>query len=169
MRIRHVVLAAGVCGAVCAAGARADEPNAVGYPKEELRGGVGAYRIWYEGGAWHLRTSCENSAGKKENLMVFAGTVRCDGKLTVEPKVLEKKGKTADTLTPTPDGKGFDFEFRTFGAIDEAVFKAADGAKALTFKLKIDGTPAPPFRILIGADNARPEKGDFKLPAHPKK
>jgi hypothetical protein len=169
MRLSHVVAAVAACGLVCGPGALADEPNPVGFPKDEARGGVGAYRVWHDGTAWHLRTSTENSSGKKEQLMVFAGSVRCDGKLTVEAKALEKKGKTGDTLTPATDGKGFDFEFKTYGAVDEAVFKAADGAKALTFKLKIDGQPAPPFRVLIGAASAHPDKNEFKLPAHPKK
>lgn len=169
MRRPHVLVDAGVCGLVCLSGARAD-PSPFGFPKEEARGGVGAFRVWYDDGAWHLRTSTENSTGKKEVLMVFTGSVRCDGKVTAEPVKLEKGGgKTADKLTPSADGKGFDFDFRTYGAVDEVVFRAAATAKALTFKLKIDGQPAPPFRVLIGAKSDHPDGSDFKLPGHPKK
>jgi len=167
--MRHVLVAVAACGLVCLAGAQTIDPSPFGFPKEDARGGVGAYRVWYEDGAWHLRTSTENSTGKKDVLMVFTGSVRCDGKLTAEPVKLEKVGKTIDTLTPAADGKGFDFDFRTYGAADEVVFKAAPTAKALTFKLKIDGVAAPPFRVLIGATSDHPDKSDFKLPAHPKK
>jgi hypothetical protein len=154
---------------VCGLGVLAEEPNPIGFPKEGNRGGVGVYRIWYEDGAWHLRTSTEDSSGKKEKLMVFTGTVKCDGKLTVEAKELEKRGKTTDAITPATDGKGFSFEFKTYGAKDEAVFKVADGANTLTFDLKIDGEKAPPYRIVIGGKAESPEKSVFKLPAHPKK
>ena len=30
--------------------------------------------MWYEDGTWHLRTSTENSEGKKEKLLVFTGS-----------------------------------------------------------------------------------------------
>jgi hypothetical protein len=167
---RHVLVAVASCGFVGLSGAQTVEPNPVGFPKEDARGGVGAFRIWYADGAWHLRSSTENSTGKKEVLMVFTGSVRCDGKLTAEGVKLEKGGgKTSDTLTPSADGKGFDFDFRTYGATDEVTFKPAATAKTLTFKLKIDGQPAPPFRVLIGATSDHPDKSDFKLPAHPKK
>ena len=57
----------------------ADAPNPVGFPKKgDPGGGIGAVRIWYADGAWHLRTSTENSVGKKDKLMVFTGSVRCD-------------------------------------------------------------------------------------------
>ncbi|HEY1186689.1 MAG TPA: hypothetical protein VGE74_03480 [Gemmata sp.] len=149
----------------------ADPPNPVGFPKKgDPGGGVGAIRIWYDDGSWHLRSSTENSAGQKDKLMVFSGSVRCDGKLTVEGNRLEKgKGKTADTLTPHADGKGFDFRFATYGAIDEASFKVADKGKTLTFKLFIDGEKALTHRIIIGADGTHPAKSEFTLPAQPTK
>jgi hypothetical protein len=149
----------------------ADPLNPIGFPKKgDPGGGVGAIRIWYTGGKWHLRTSTENSIGKKDKIMVFTGSVRCDSKLTVEGKKLEKgKGKTSDTLTPHADGKGFDFQFKTYGAIDEAVFKAAEGGKTLTFKLQIDGEKAATIRIIVGENGEHPEKNEFTLPAHPKK
>jgi hypothetical protein len=169
-RFRHAVVAVAAAGLVCAPGAFADEPNPVGFPKDAPRGGVGVYRVWYADGAWHLRSSTEDSGGKKDKLMVFSGTVRCDGKLTVEPNRLETGGgKTGDRITPAGDGKSFSFEFKTYGAIDEAVFKAADKAKTLTFDLKIDGQPAPLYRVVVGAAGGSPEKNPFKLPAHPKK
>jgi hypothetical protein len=149
----------------------ADAPNPVGFPKKgDPGGGIGAVRIWYADGAWHLRTSTENSVGKKDKLMVFTGSVRCDAKMTVEGKRLEKgKGKTSDRLVPHADGKGFDFEFRTYGAIDEAEFKVGEKAKTLTFKLFIDGEKAAAHRVIIGENGDHPEKSEFKLPARPKK
>jgi hypothetical protein len=168
--MRHILVAFGVCGLVCLSGAQTVEPSPFGFPKEGAAGGVGAFRVWYDDGAWHLRSSTENSTGKKDVLMIFTGTVRCDGKLPAEPVKLEKgSGKTSDTLTPSADGKGFDFDFRTYGAVDEVMFKPAATARTLTFKLKIDGQPAPPFRILIGAKSDHPDKNEFKLAAHPKK
>ena len=170
MRLRHFILAIGFFCLLCLQGLLAAEPNPIGFPKApDPKGGVGAYRIWYEDGAWHLRTSTENSEGKKDKLMVFTGSVRCDSKLTVEAKGLEKRGKTADTLTPSADGKGFDFEFKTYGVKDEAVFKVADMAKSLTFNLKVDGEKAPTIRIIIGEKGDHPEKNEFTLPANPKK
>jgi len=149
----------------------ADTPNPVGFPKKgDPGGGIGAIRIWYEDGMWHLRTSTENSVGKKDKLMVFTGSVRCNDKMTVEGKNLEKgKGKTSDTLTAHQDGKGFDFQFRTYGATDQADFKLTDKAKTLTFKLFIDGEKAATHRIIIGADGEHPAKNEFTLPAQPKK
>ena len=148
----------------------ADPPNPIGFPKKgDPGGGVGAFRVWYDNGTWHLRTSTENSVGKKDKIMVFTGSVRCDDKMTVEGKKLEKgKGKTSDGFTPHADGKGFDFEFKTYGAIDQADFKVEKG-KTLTFKLMIDGEKAPILRIIIGENGEHPEKNEFKLPAHPKK
>ena len=149
----------------------ADPPNPIGFPKNgEPPGGIGVVRIWFDDGSWHLRTSTENSVGKKDKLMVFTGSVRCDGKMTVEGNKLEKgKGKTSDGFTPHADGKGFDFQFKTYGATDQADFKIADRAKTLTFKLFIDGEKAATHRILIGENGANPEKSEFTLPANPKK
>lgn len=149
----------------------ADPPNPVGYPgKGDPGGGIGAIRVWFADGAWHLRTSTEDSTGKKDKLMVFTGTVRSEGKVTAEAKLLEKGARrTADALVPHSDGKGFDFRFATFGARDQVDFTVADAGKTLKFKLSVDGQPTPSHRILIGADGAHPEKAEFTLPAKPKK
>lgn len=148
-----------------------DPPNPIGMPKKgDPGGGVGAFRIWYLDGKWHLRTSCENSVGKKEKLIVFSGTVRCEDKVTAEGLKLEKgNGKKSDSITPHRDMKGFDFRFATYGAIDEAEFTVADKGKNLKFKLLVDGVGAPTQRILIGKDGGNPEKSEFTLGAHPKK
>jgi hypothetical protein len=149
----------------------ADAPNPIGFPKAgDPGGGIGAIRIWYADNAWHLRTSTENSQGKKDKLMVFTGTVKCEDKITVDGKKLEKgKGKTADTLTTHADGKGFDFRFATFGALDQADFTIAAKGKILKFKLMIDGESAAVDRIIIGEKGDHPEKAEFTLPALPKK
>ena len=148
----------------------ADAPNPIGVPKAgDPGGGVGAIRIWYADGVWHLRSSTENSIGKKDKIMVFTGSVVCDEKLTVEGKKLEQgNGKTSDKVTPHSNGKGFDFQFKTYGQIDEAEFKVADKAKNLTFKLMIDGEKASTIRIIIGEKGEHPDKSEFTLPAHPK-
>ena len=148
----------------------ADPPNPVGFPKKgDPGGGIGAVRIWFEDGKWHLRTSTENSVGKKDKLMVFSGSVRADVKMTVEGNKLEKgKGKTADGFTVHADGKGFDFTFKTYGATDQVDFTLADKSKTLTFKLLIDGEKAATHRIVIGENGDHPEKSEFTLPAQPK-
>jgi hypothetical protein len=149
----------------------ADPPNPIGFPKKgDPGGGIGAVRIWFDDGKWHLRTSTENSIGKKDKLMVFTGSVRCDVKMTVEANRLEQKGKgkTSDGFTVHADGKGFDFTFKTYGAIDQVDF-APEKGKTLTFKLMIDGEKAAPNRIVIGENGEHPEKNEFTLPAHPKK
>lgn len=152
----------------------ADAPNPIGFPKKgDAPGGIGVIRIWFADGQWHLRTSTENSVGKKDKLMVFTGSVRCDSKMTVEAYKLENKGngkgKTSDKFTPHADGKGFDFEFKTYGAVDQADFKLTDKAKTLTFKLFIDGEKAAIHRILIGENGDSPAKSEFTLSANPKK
>jgi hypothetical protein len=147
----------------------ADPPNPIGFPKKVGGGGEGVVRVWYEDGTWHLRTSTEDSQAKKDKLIVFTGTVVCDGKMTIEEKKLEKgKGKTSDTLTRHKDDKGFDFRFATHGATDEAAFKV-EGAKAKTLKftINIDGEKAAVGRIYIGADGEHPDKHEFTLPAVP--
>src|SRR5829696_7041287 len=43
------------------------QPNPIGVPKKgDPGGGVGVFRVWYADGTWHLRTSTENSVGKKD-------------------------------------------------------------------------------------------------------
>ncbi len=147
----------------------ADAPNPIGFPKKGDGGGDGVFRVWYADGEWHLRTSTENTAGKKDKLLVFSGTVRCNDKMTVEGKFLEKKGKTGDSFTPHADGKGFDFQFKTYNAIDEVVFKVGEKAKSVTFKFTFNGEKAPTQRIVIGEKSEHPEKHEFTLPANPTK
>jgi hypothetical protein len=149
----------------------ADPPNPIGMPKKgDPGGGIGAFRIWHADGKWHLRTSTENSVGKKDKLMVFSGSVRCETKISVEGVKLEKgNGKTADSFTPHKDGKGFDFRFATYGATDQVDFTIAESGKNLKFKLLVDGANAPTNRILIGTNGDNPEKAEFTLPAFPKK
>ena len=159
---------------VCVVGATAaDDPpkpiNPIGYPKKVVGGGgVGVARVWYDGGVWYVATSTDDSEGKKEKLLVFTGSVRCEDKITVEGKKLEPKGKTADTLTPHKDGKGFDFRFATYGAVDQAEFRIAEKGKTLKFKLMLDGEKMHPNRIAIGAESKTPAKEEFTLPAFPK-
>ena len=171
MSLTKSIFAGCILAFILAPASAFDPPNPIGMPKKgDPGGGVGAFRIWYLDGKWHVRTSCENSVGKKEKLMVFTGTVRCEDKVTAEGIRLEKgNGKTADTLTPHRDGKGFDFRFATFGAIDEAEFTIGAKGKTLKFKLLVDGMNAPTQRILIGSDGTNPEKAEFTLNAQPKK
>src|SRR5262249_16935352 len=77
--------------------------------------------------------------------------------------------KTSDKFTVHQDGKGFDFQFKTYGATDQVDFKLPDKAKTLHFKLLIDGEKAETIRIIIGANGDHPEKSEFTLPAQPKK
>jgi hypothetical protein len=147
----------------------ADPPNPVGFPKKGDGGGDGVFRVWFADGAWHLRTSTENTAGKKDKLLVFGGTVRCNDKMTIEAKFLEKKGKLGDAVVPHADGKGFDFQFKTYNAIDQVDFKVGDKAKSVTFKLVYNGEKAPTQRIAIGEKAEHPDKHEFTLPANPTK
>ncbi len=171
----RLLLSASAVPVLCflVAGATDDPPkplNPIGYPKKvNAGGGVGIARVWYADGVWHLSTSTDDSEGKKEKLLVFTGSVRCEDKLTVEGKKLESgKGKTADTLTPHKDGKGFDFRFATYGAVDRAEFRVGEKGKTLKFKLMLDGQKMHPNRIAIGADARHPAKEEFTLPAVPK-
>lgn len=149
----------------------ADPPNPVGFPKKVGGGGDGVVRVWFEDGTWHLRTSTDDSQGKKDDLIVYSGSVRCEDKISVEERKLEKgKGKTSDLLVPHKDGKGFDFKFATYGATDEAAFKIEGKyAKTLKFTVNINGEKAATGRIYIGADGAHPDKHEFTLPAAPEK
>jgi len=170
MTPRSLALAVGCFALALTTTLAADPPNPIGFPKAgDPGGGVGAFRIWFEGDTWHLRTSTENSVGKKDKIMVFTGSVRSDSKMTVEGSKLEKgNGKTSDGFTPHADGKGFDFTFKTYGAVDQADFKTEKG-KTLTFKLMIDGEKANTMRIIIGEKGEHPAKNEFTLPAQPKK
>lgn len=150
----------------------ADPPSPFGFPKgKDAGGGVGVFRVWYEDGTWHLRTSTENSVGKKGDLLVFTGSVRCEDKLSVEAVRLEKgNGKLSDGIAPHKDGRGFDFRFVTRGATDQADFKVEGKAgRTLKFAFQLNGEKSATGRILIGADGAHPDKSEFTLPAHPKK
>ena len=153
-------------------GVAADPPNPIGYPKKvDTGGGDSSIRIWYEDGTWHLRTTTEGSAGKKDKdkVTVFTGSVHGGGKVTTEAKKLEAgAGKHADAIVPHADGKGFDFRFQTRPGTDEVAFKVAGPGRTLTFKLHVNGQKALPDRIFIGANGEHPEKNEFKLPARPK-
>jgi hypothetical protein len=148
----------------------APTPNPIGFPKKSPGGGFGTVRIWHDAGVWHLRTGTDDSEGKKDKQIVFSGSVRCDDKISAEPIRLEMgKGKKADSFTMHNDGKGFDFRFATFGAVDQVDFRVTAKAKSLQFKLMLDGKRIDISRIAIGANSEHPAKDEFSLPAQVKK
>lgn len=166
--IRLLAMCALAAGCIASAVA-ADPPNPVGFPKKSPGGGFGTVRIWYDAGAWHLRTGTDDSEGKKDKQFVFSGSVRCDQKMTAEPFKLEKsKGKRGDQFVLHNDGKGFDFRFTTFGAVDQVNFRVSEKAKTLHFKLMLDGQRIDISRVAIGANSEAPDKDEFTLPAQVK-
>ena len=165
---RHVlVLLGGFALAACLLAAKPITTiDPTGFPKHSPEGGKNVVRIWHEKGSWFLRTSTEDSVGKKDRLIVFTGSVRSEDRMTVTGHKLEPK---RDSYTMHADGKGFDFRFTTSGAQDTAEIKPGPRSKTLTFKLRVNGEPVEPSRIVIGADSKCPDKAEFTLPATPGK
>jgi hypothetical protein len=151
-----------------------DSLNPVGKPKQFKQGKRVAYGVWYEDGLWHLRMTSKDGKAKgkgKNDRVIFTGSVRVAGdRLLGEFQGLEKSKQAlnADWVLPHAGGRGFDFQFATFGKTDGVNFKAGPSAQSITFKLLVGGDDDP-TRILIGASGAHPAKAEFALPAHPKK
>jgi hypothetical protein len=140
-------------------------PNPIGRPPAFIQGKYDVYVIWYEDGQWNLRMTSKAGKGR----VGFAGKVVVDGdQLKGDFTSLEKarKVKDADWIVLHKDRKGFDFRFATFGGTDGVAFKVGPKARSITFKLSVGGDDDP-RRILIGGNNARPDKNEFTLPAHP--
>jgi hypothetical protein len=140
--------------------------NPNGFPKNSPEGGLNVVRIWYEKGHWNLRTSTEDSEGKKNRVTTFTGTVRSEDKMTATGSRLEAK---ADKFVMHADGKGFDFKFTTHGAQDTVEFTPGPRSKTLRFLLKVNNEPVEAARIIIGSESKCPDKNEFLLPAVPPK
>ena len=113
-----------VCLSAVSADADTSEINPVGQPKKFDAGKDHLYAIFYQDGAWHLRTTC-----KKGEKTVFTGRVRVEGgKITggdYQGLDRARKGKDADWVFHHADGKGFDFRVATFGKVDGINIKLA--------------------------------------------
>jgi hypothetical protein len=143
-------------------------PNPIGRPPAFKQGKKDYYGVWYEDGQWNLRMT-SNKDGKGR--VVFTGMVKVDGdRLMGDFSALEKakKAKDADWVVFHRDRRGFDFRFANRGAVDGVAFKAGPNAKSVTFKLQVSDDDDP-RRILIGGNNAHPDKAEFTLRAHPDK
>lgn len=149
-------------GLLSAGGARAadDGPNAESRPEQFKQGMKACYAVWREEGVWHLRAT--SKAEKR-----FTGTVRCDlDRIVGRFDGLEnaKKPKNDDWVSAHADGKGFDFQFVTGGAVDSLEFKVGPKAESVSFDLLVGGDDDPE-KILIGAKGRHPAKAKFTLPA----
>lgn len=154
------------CGlAACLSGpgpalAADDGPNAESRPEQFKQGMKACFAVWREEGVWHLRAT--SKAEKK-----FTGSVRCDADRIVgrfDGLESAKKPKNADWVSPHADGKGFDFQFVTAGAVDGLEFKVGPKAESVTFDLLVGGDDDPQ-KILVGAKGLHPDKAKFTLPA----
>jgi hypothetical protein len=142
-------------------------PNPIGRPPGFKQGKKDIYGVWYEDGQWHLRMTSRDGKGRT----VFTGMVKVDGdRMMGDFSALEKakKAKNADWVVFHPDRRGFDFRFANRGATDGVAFKVGPKARTVTFKLEL-GDDDDPRRILIGGNNAHPDRAEFTLPAHPGK
>lgn len=129
------------------------------------------YFVWYEGGAWHLRTRAKSKARE------FAGLIRVRGGRVTEIGSLaglESNGRRGnrDRGFLRKGGREIAFLFRTapgrkmLDGEDGFDFTVSDGATAVEFELNVRGF-AHPERILIGPDGTCPPSARFALPAHP--
>jgi hypothetical protein len=148
------------------------DPDPVGRPKLK-QGQLVAVAVWYDAkeSVWHLWTTSPAVKGGKASRVIFAGSVRVTGdRVAGEFDKLErtKRAANADYVLVHRDGRGFDFQFATFGGADGVKFKAGAKAQSIRFKLLAGGV-ADPARVVIGAAGAHPKKADFTLPAHPGK
>jgi hypothetical protein len=136
-----------------------------GEPADLQKGNAIRYFVWFDDGAWHLRT---DTAGKKHS---FSGTVEIvGGKVTTisDFENLEggKKKKKSDLGQLNQKQDEIAFKFTTSKKRDGFDFQVDGAAKQVRFKLLIDGKPAPE-RIFIGA-RAQPAPMDaFEFPAAP--
>jgi hypothetical protein len=152
-----------------------DALDPFGKPKQFKQSKRAVYGVWYEDGAWHLRMTSKDGKGKgkgkgKNDRVTFNGSVKVAGdRLIGEFQGLEKakRVRNADWILPHVNGRGFDYQFATFGKTDGVTFTVGPNAQSITFKLLFEGI-GDPMRILIGRRGAHPAKAEFTLPAHPK-
>jgi hypothetical protein len=148
------------------------DPDPVGRPKLK-QGEQAVIAVWYDtkDEVWHLWTTSPAAKGRKAPRVVFTGSVRViGGAVTGEFDRLErsKRAANADWVLIHRDGRGFDFQFATFGKTDGVKFKAGAKAQSVKFKL-LAGGMADPARVVIGAAGSHPKRAEFSLPAHPGK
>lgn len=137
-----------------------------GRPKRFIQGKHRMYGIWYEDGAWRLRTT----SGRRVKVG-FHGTVQIDkDKIIPDYTALDrvKKRKDSDLVILSKNRQQMKFRFVTVGWTDGIDFKVGKKAKTVTFDLRTAGDDDPRF-ILIGGKGVNPAKGKFTFPAHPPK
>ena len=126
--------------------------------------------IWFDPDDkhWHLRVTSPQ-AQKRADRKAFSGRVRIDGdaiRLKAQGLDKTKRVKSADWVFPHSDGRGFDYNFATFGMADGIDFQTDKATKEVTFTLKLGGAELP-NRVLIGKKGYAPDKIPFTLPARP--
>ncbi|MCM3883366.1 hypothetical protein [Frankia sp. R82] len=128
----------------------------LGAPVVKSGAAAGDY-VWHDQAGWHLRVT-HPGRGK----VVFTGTVRADRPITAHGVRLEK----GDTLSPGKDHRTLTFRFVNYGSLDGIDF--VDGAAARTgFAFTIDGRPASPNVIRLGAHQAHPTSNPFTIERRP--
>ena len=166
------VLLAFFGGVALASAADLSGTDAGGRPKQFKAGSKAMFGVWFEDGAWHLRSTSSNVKDRNDKpvRVIFSGSVRVvGGEVVIQNEEADKgnaKSKTGDRLTRHKDGKGFDFVFQTFGGVDGIAFKATGKAESISLKLKVNGDDDPKY-IFVGEKGKHPDKATFVVPARP--
>jgi hypothetical protein len=136
-----------------------------GRPKQFDQSKVAVYALWFQDGAWQLRTTGRPKRGER-----FTGTIEIDGGRVEDGMFqgfeLNRKLPKSDWIHMHRDNRGFDFHLVTRGKVDGLSFKTTKQAKSITFKLQVSGDDNP-RRIIVGAAGRHPEQVPFELAAHP--
>lgn len=130
------------------------QPYINGRPSEFRPGYSRGYFIWRDDSGFNLRTASHRRGH------VFNGVIRTNGDLA-EIRVLRTEG--GDRLRVDRERDVIRFRFRTGpGDVDGVDFRVR-GGNMVHFELFMDGAPAHPQSINIGAYNRNPRDNSFRI------
>jgi hypothetical protein len=142
------------------------EMDPCGQPRQWVKGP--RFYVWYEKGAWHIRTHTVSQQHTFEGKIMLRG-----GKVTrvfdyAGMEARAKKKKNRDVGRILDNGRAIGFKMETKGKEDGFSFCLSKAVAAVTFDFRFDGY-AHAEVICVGAKCQRPPSATFTLPANPEK
>lgn len=134
--------------------------NAYGRPDGSIVDQTARYYVWYDGDAWHLRTTAKG-------LRHFNGTIRVtEAKIKSCVPVGLKRDRQKKTMTDgwriSDDRSELKFSFRT-ATLSDGLDIVVDGDGQIEFELLID-TQKNPRAVFLGKAGDHPSQNPFRLP-----
>jgi hypothetical protein len=137
-----------------------------GRPEGSIVDQTARYYVWYDGDAWHLRTTAKGFRN-------FHGTIRVkDARIKSSVPVGLKKDKqkkaATDGMRISDDRSKLEFNFRTAQFSDGFELRLDTEGGEIEFELMIDNQKNP-RAIFVGRGLEHPDSDPFTLPAVPQK